>query len=332
MNFISPITVFASPDAYQAQYKPASGYEWSTSGLYEAPNRRGGAAVSFFINKQKKDTAVKQMAAGGRDGSGSTGKEKPDTALVKIYSLDAAGNANYEPVRTLRWVVDTGFNKMYWGMEEKGFRQPGSAKPKPADPEPGGYEVFPGRYKLVITYAKASDSTFITVKDDPRLGNRNDIKLAQRNMYDRVRRSTDKLITATDQLTESEEVLTKMLTQLKDLEGKEIDSLRRSTTKMQDEIKDIRGLINEKPNSKQGMFYVSYEETVMTAIQRAKDAIGSKMVIPGRKVEILVENAEKSVKDIVGKINNFYSGKWAAYRQQAEATKVNLFKDYKMID
>jgi hypothetical protein len=246
--------------------------------------------------------------------------------MVRIY------NSDNELIRTLRWGVDSGFNKMYWGMEEKGFRQPGSAKPKPGDPEPGGYTVFPGRYKLVITYEKASDSTFITVKDDPRLGNRNDIKLAQRNMYDRVRRSTDKLITATDQLTESEEVLTKMLTQLKGLEGKEIDSLRNSTTKMQDEIKDIRGLINEKPNSKQGMFYVSYEETVMTAIQRAKDAIGSKMVIPGRQVEILVENAEKSVKDIVGKINNFYSGKWAAYRQQAEATKVNLFKDYKMID
>lgn len=332
MNFNSPITVFASPDVYQAQYKPASGYEWSINGLYEAPNRRSEAPVSFFINKQKKDTAVKQLAAGGREGTGSTGKEKPDTALVKIYSLDPAGNTNNEPVRTLRWVVDTGFNKKYWGLEEKGFRQPGSAKPKPGDPEPGGYTVFPGRYKLVITYEKASDSTFITVKDDPRLGNRNDIKLAQRNLYDRVRRSTDKLITATDQLTESEEVLTKMLAQLKGLEGKEIDSLRNSTTKMQDEIKSIRELINGKPNSKQGMFYVSYEETVMTAIQRAKEVIGSKMVIPGRQVEILVESAEKAVKDIVGKINSFYSTKWAGYRQLAEGTKVNLFKDYKVIE
>jgi len=235
-------------------------------------------------------------------------------------------------IRTLRWGVDSGFNKMYWGMEEKGFRQAGSAKPLPGAPEPGGFTVLPGRYKLVITYAKASDSTFITVKDDPRLGNRNDIKLAQRNMYARLNKSSDKLNAGTDQLTESEEVLNKMLTQLKGLEGKEIDSLRKSTTKMQDEIKSIRELISGKTSTAQGISRSPFEVTVMSTLQTAQQSIGSKMVVPGRQVEILVENAEKSVKDIAEKINNFYSGKWASYRQLAEATKVNLFKDYKMIE
>src|SRR5207342_3400695 len=137
-------------------------------------------------------------------------------------------------------------NRTYWGMEEKGFRQPGSPKPQAGAQEPGGLPVLPGTYKLVMTYARVSDSTFITVKDDPRLGNRNDIKLAQRKMLDRLKRSSDKLTTGMDQLTESEEVLTKMQSQLKGMEGKEIDSLRKSTTKMQDEIKTIRELISGK--------------------------------------------------------------------------------------
>jgi photosystem II stability/assembly factor-like uncharacterized protein len=348
MKFTSPITVFASPDAYQAQYKAATGYEWSTYGLYEAENRRRGATVSFFINKQKQDTATKQPAVsapaeqaapaitqqggGGRGGRGGGGQggagggRRTDSAMVRIY------NSQNELIRTLRWGVDSGFNKMYWGMEEKGFRQAGSAKPLPGAPEPGGFTVLPGRYKLVITYAKASDSTFITVKDDPRLGNRNDIKLAQRNMYARLNKSSDKLNAGTDQLTESEEVLNKMLTQLKGLEGKEIDSLRKSTTKMQDEIKSIRELISGKTSTAQGISRSPFEVTVMSTLQTAQQSIGSKMVVPGRQVEILVENAEKSVKDIAEKINNFYSGKWASYRQLAEATKVNLFKDYKMIE
>ena len=56
------------------------------------------------------------------------------------------------------------------------------------------------------------------------------------------------------------------------------------------------------------------------------------MVAPGAQVVTVVENAEKSIADIITKINSFYSGKWAAYRQQAESTKLSLFKDYKAIE
>ena len=347
MLFTSPITVFTPPVTYQAQYKSPTGYEWSTYGIYEGENRRRGAPVTFFIKKQKRDSAIKTeppvtaVTAGttpavtepgtrrnSREGSGSAGKGKNDSVLVKIYALNPGDNTNKELIRTLRWAVDSGFNKMYWGMEEKGYRQPGSAKPKPDAQEPGGYAVLPGTYKLVMTYGQSSDSTYITVKDDPRMGNRNDIKLAQRNMYERLRKSTDKLTAVTDQLAESEDVLTKILAQLKDLEGKDIDSLKKSTTKMQDEIKNIRERINGKTNDKQGISRSPFEETVMTAIETARQSIGSKMVVPGRQVEILVENAEKSVNEITEKINNFYSSSWKKYRSLVETTPVKLFKDY----
>lgn len=344
MKFTNPVTVFATKDAYQAQYKAATGYEWSTYGLYDGENRRGGAPVSFFINKP--DSAGRQQPAaapaeqpavaaqqgGGRGGRGGAGQGGPgvggrrtDSAMVRIY------NSGNQLIRTLRWAVDSGFNRMYWGMEEKGFRQPGSPKPQPGAPEPGGLQVLPGIYKLVMTYARNSDSTFITVKDDPRLGNRNDIKMAQRNMADRLRISADKLTTGMDQLTESEELLTKMQAQLKGLEGKEVDSLRKSTTKIQDEIKSIREFISGKTSTAQGITR-SAEQTVMTSLQTAQQSIRSKAVVPGPQVEILVGNAEKAVKDAVEKINNFYGGKWTAYRQQVEGTKLNLFKEYKVIE
>ncbi|HMI77244.1 MAG TPA: hypothetical protein VK484_00540, partial [Ferruginibacter sp.] len=141
----------------------------------------------------------------------------------------------------------------------------------------------------------------------------------------------NRLIMGIDQLTESEEILTKMQAQLKGVEGKDIDSLRKTTTKMQDEIKAIRELISGKSSTAQGITR-SAESTVMTSLQTAQQSIGSKMVAPGPQVETLIVNAENAVKDIVDKINKFYSDKWAAYRQQVEATKVNLFKDYKQIE
>jgi hypothetical protein len=70
----------------------------------------------------------------------------------------------------------------------------------------------------------------------------------------------------------------------------------------------------------------------MTQLQSAQQSIGSKMVVPTAQVETMVANAEKVTKEAIDKINAFYSGKWKDYRQQVEATKVNLFKDYKPIE
>jgi hypothetical protein len=182
-----------------------------------------------------------------------------------------------------------------------------------------------------MTYSRSSDSTFVTVKDDPRLGNRNDIKIAQRNMYDRLRKSADKLTEGMDRLTEAEEVCTKMQAQLRAVEGRDADSLRRATTKMQDEIKSIREVISGKTSERQGLARNPFEITVMSQMQQAQQSIGSKMVVPGQQEETLIVNAEKAVSSTVQKINTFFDGKWKDYRSQVEGTKVNLFKDYKPI-
>jgi photosystem II stability/assembly factor-like uncharacterized protein len=344
------ITVFPSPDAYQSQYKNPAGYEWSVYGLWDAENRRRGAEVSFFVNKPKSDSTQKprtdsaasqptQMqqptggfgGGGGRGGGGGGrfggfggfGGNRSDTAVVRIY------NSNNELIRTLRWPVDSGFNRNYWGMEEKGVRQPGSPKPLPGAPEPGGLQVLPGTYKLVISYQRNSDSTFINVKDDPRMGNRNDIKLAQRKLFDRLKKSADKLTEGMDRLTDAEEVANKIQAETKGLEGKDLDSLRKSSTKMVDSIKAIRDLINGKTVEKQGLARNPFEVTVMSQLQTGQQAIFSKQIIPGPQEETLVGNAETAVSDAINKINNFFDGPWKAYRQQVEGTKVNLFKDYK---
>jgi photosystem II stability/assembly factor-like uncharacterized protein len=308
--FKSKITVSAVQDAYQAQYKAATGYEWSTFGLWDAPNRSRGAAVSYFVIKDK-DTSSK--------------KTKTDSVTVKIF------NDKNENIRNLKWKADTGFNRQYWNMEEKGFRTPGSPKPKPGAPEPGGFQVLPGTYKVVMQLGKDADSTYVTVKDDPRLGNRNEVKMAQRKMYERLRKSADKLTEGMDRLTESEEVCTKITAQLKDLEGKEIDSLRKSTKLIQDSLKAIREFISGKTSDKQGINR-DPGNTVMRTMQIAQGYIGGKSVAPGEQEEKLLKNAETMITMTVQRINNFYNTKWKGYKEQVEGTKVNLFKDYKPIE
>lgn len=308
--FTKPLTVFETPTAYQASYNAAPGYEWSTYGLWDADNRRRGAEVSYFITPVK-DTSSKKM----------------DSLQVKIY------NDKNEVIRNLKWKADTGLNRQWWGMEEKGFRQPGFGRGGgrfgggSEGAEPGGLQVFPGTYKLVLTYGKTSDSTYVTIKDDPRLNKTEDVKMAQRKMLDRLRKSSDKLLTGMDRLSESEEVLTKISTELKGLHGKEMHSLRKATTAMQDSIKRIREFISGRTSDRQGLSRPA-QVTVLGSMQTAQQYIQSKAVAPGAQEEQLVKNAEAMINEAVKRINNFYATQWSDYRKLVESTRVNLFKDY----
>jgi photosystem II stability/assembly factor-like uncharacterized protein len=306
--FTKRVTAFAPPEAYQANYTAAPGYEWSTWGLYDAENRRRGAAVSYYVLPTK-DTSS---------------KAKTDSVQVKIY------NDKNELVRSLKWKADTGFNRQWWGMEERGVRSPGSPKPRPGAQEPPGFAVFPGTYKVVLNLGTESDSTMVTVKDDPRINRSADVVRAQRNMVDRLRRSTAKLTEATDRLAESEEVLGKMLSQLRGVEGKDADSLRKATTAMQDSIKQIKEAISGKPSDRQGITRPP-QRHVMSAIQTAQMYVVAKSVAPGPQEETLVSQAEGMIGSALARINSFYATSWRAYRNLAESTKIPLFKDYQPI-
>ncbi len=294
----------------QAEFKNAPGYEWSTFGIWDAPNRPGGAPLTFHVNYLSTDTGAKAA--------------KLDTVQVRIF------NAANEQVRFLKYKADTGLNKKYWGLEQKGYRNPGSPKPKPNDPEPRGRDVLPGTYKVVYQLGDAKDSTMITVIDDPRLGNRNNIKISQAAMQDRLRKSSDKLVDGMDRLTESEDLLKKMEAQLKDVEGKPADTLRKATKIMQDSIKAIRESINGKRIERQGYGQVP-QVTVMNTLQQANSYISSKTLSPGPQEEMLVKRAEDVIAVSVDRINKFYNGAWKQYRNLAENTKLDLFKDYKPI-
>jgi hypothetical protein len=211
-------------------------------------------------------------------------------------------------------------------MEEKGYRYPGTPKPKPGDLEPGGRLVLPGSYKLVMEFQMAKDSTIITIKDDPRFGNRNSVRQAQNQMHDRLRKSSDQLTEGMDKLTDAEDASKKIEVHYKDITGASADSIRKSTQVMQDSIKAIREYINGKTQTKQGYGQVP-QITVINQLQEADQSIGYKTIVPGAQEEMLVSRAETSIKEAVDRINRFITGQWARYRAYVNANQQSFFKD-----
>lgn len=320
------ITVFDTPEAYQVQFKNKSGYDYSTWGLYEGQNRSRGAAFSFFMKPSLKSIDSLSSNIAVKSLPDSVNKIKSDSVVVKIF---APGN---ELIRTMKIKADTGFNRNYWGFEMKGIRQPGSPKPGPASPEPiSNIRVFPGTYKLVISLGKDADSTLLIVKPDPGV-------VLQRDMYDakmaavkRVEKSIIKTVEITDRLFEAEETIAKIDAQLKNMEGKEADSLRKKGKEMADSIKKIRNFIMGTPQQKQG-YGSPYEITVGERLREARGEITRKSKIPDAQEFGLIEMAEGLVNEAVQKTNVFFNGKWKEYQQQAEQTPMKLFKDFRAIE
>jgi hypothetical protein len=302
---------FDSRNVVQAQFKNAPGYEWSTWGIWDAENRPANAPISYFI-KASSDTSA---------------KAKKDSVVVKIY------NDKNEVIRNLKWAADSGFNRAYWGMEEKGFRTPGAGGGGRrmggggggrGGAEPAGQKALPGIYKVVMAYKGISDSTMITLLDDPRLGNRNNIKTAQAALRAELKKSGDQLIEAMDLLTEADEASKKVETYTKEMKGATVDSLKKSTKKLQDEIKALREFISGTTQTKQGYGQVP-QITVMNQYQQASSAISSKSIEPGAQEKMLVERAAGLISDAVKKANAFKEGSWKKYMEQVAATKMDPF-------
>lgn len=335
-NVNKNVQLSVSSEAYQNSVRNAPGYEWSTWGIWDAQNRNRGAAVTYYIKKLRPRDSMRTTDAaaapapeatgprggGNRGGGGGGAALRGDTAMVRIY------NDKNELVRTLRWGVDSGYSRNYWGMEEKGTRNIGSPKPGPNTAEPGGLAVMPGTYKIVLTYNRESDSGFVQVKADPRSKADLSARTAQKQMLKRLTQSTDKLIEGMDRLTDAENVAKKIEAGAAGVEGKDADTLRKMCKQVQDEIKAIREQVSGKRNERQGYGDLP-QENVVTAVNEARSVILGKPVAPGQQEEKLVQIVEQRMSPVIQRINKFFSGRWAAFKALYEGTKLNPFKEYK---
>jgi hypothetical protein len=137
--------------------------------------------------------------------------------------------------------------------------------------------------------------------------------------------------TLNDRLTEADEIVLKVNDDLKNADSTRADSLRKSGKAIQDSIKNIRYLISGKPQEKQGYGNLP-QVTIGNAIGELRRNVFNKTTVPGEQEERLFTEVTELVNQALKKGNNFFEGKWKAYRAYMEATPVKLFKDYTPIN
>ena len=153
-------------------FTPASGtifHTWRTGegggGGYSAPNAPSGAIIDYYLKSEIKSGGGREQGQGQRMGMDRQGGGQ---GPVKIVITDEHGN----PVATDYGPGNAGVNRFVWSMQYDGATQFTGERPQPANPFFGGNRgprVAPGTYKVSVTANGQTQSTTVTVDQDPNL-------------------------------------------------------------------------------------------------------------------------------------------------------------------
>jgi len=276
-----------------------------------------------------KATPSSAKATAGKD---AAGKDKPASANAKadkkatIMVLSLEGDT----LRRFKTELDTAFSsRIWWNMDTKGARFPSKNEPGPDQLEPwGGPQVLPGEYWVKAEYMGYFDSVKVKVMDDPRLNIARADREAQiaaiRDMHQIVERSTK----AYDRLKEAEKTIGLVESQMVNVP----DSLKKELNKMGSALKDSISALKEQ----------FFQHKEVKGIQRNPDVLVAKMRkalgyiqggqgAPNANAQIAIRTAKQEAGTLIDSVNQLIDIQWKAYREQVEAVRFTLFKDFERI-
>jgi hypothetical protein len=251
-------------------------------------------------------------------------------------------------IRNLNVKLDSsGFNRSYWGFEQKGKRGAGAPKSGgggfgrrmaegPADASPAeereftGRDVLPGKYKVVVTAGNWKDSAMVEVSDDPRLPSKNEVVLAQDKLLDQLQVVADKYNAAQDQLDDADLILTQLKAEWKDKKDKGVDSLNKVHKAITEKVKNLREMMVGKRQEKQGYGTVP-TITPIGIIRNASMLVMGKTSMPGAQEDRAIAEAVVAANEVATKVNAFFAKDWADFRKLVEATPIKKFKEIETI-
>ncbi|MCG8373899.1 MAG: hypothetical protein MI700_10215 [Balneolales bacterium] len=300
-----PIKAFASPDAYLATWRQATGSRFSADGMFMGENRGRGAMLTYAVNK----SLVEE-------------DDEEEDVTIEIYDME--GNK----LRTFdRTPQENGVNRTSWGLERAGVRNPSRNAPRGNNNfEPGGSSVLPGTYKVKYTYGDYSDSTMVTVHPDPRIEMPMAALEATYAFYDNVYELRSHLRKHVSMLHDAQTIIQVNETLVKNDPREEKKELMEMNKATKERIGEIMDMIFGKQDDRQGITR-NPDVTVMQRLFAPNRYLGGDYDGPGATEENLFRIAEEAVEQAVQEINAFVEGDWAEYQSAMESANLSPFKD-----
>ena len=316
-----PIHAFTPPVAYEVSTKGEPGIFAGGASYFHGKNKPLGAMLTFSVKEGVKKPAAdgnKQKEQTKRQDDEHPGQKAPLAKKVTIKVIDENGNV----VRTLSTVPKTGINRVNWRLDRKGYRFPGSPKPKKHAGElGGGGYVIPGTYKLVFSYQGHSDSTRLTVKSDPRQNISTEAMKANYALVQPVLKKMQSLAEAVDRLKESKKTMLEVAKLLPQKKDKNYNAFEKISKVMKDSLKAINAAISP-PKNIQGIY--SNPKLVTTRLRGVYSIIFEREPLNATE-KLVLKQSENIIDNTLQRIDNFFKNQWTAYKKTAEGMKLSPF-------
>jgi hypothetical protein len=299
--------VFPSTAGYLISYRSYDGVRFSGQAEFKGDNKSYDK-VAFNVWKKPNPDKTKTK----------DGDDKGPKAKITIF--DSENNK----IRSISRKVVDGLNRLNWGLEADGIRYFSRTEPKEDDDLPGGDDVLPGKYNVVIDLEGKKDSIIAEVKADPKAPytakDLSDIKKAtveQNDLVEKARKSFDQLMDAKKSIA----IVEKLLENQPDSTKKSFKELHKKLNGQLDTLinlfvgpENVKG-IQRNPDQLSSVLY------------SAQNYIKSSWTAPKSNALFALEKAKSVTDSCVAKVNLFIKGDWSEYRQKANALQVKIFKE-----
>ncbi len=316
-----PLYVSKPQAAYLTVQRSYDGPRFAADAVYEAPNKSPIARFPVWIRPEllRKADAKEENGQDSLSKQNSASDKKKEKATLYVLSLSG------DTLRRWKADIDTGFNYISWGLDTRGVDMPSNREPDADRLESGGGPpILPGTYRVVVRWRDYTDSTQLTVLDDPRLGLSVEQRRAQaealRRFYptvERAKQTYERLKKAEKTIQTIEAALTNTPDSLKKAVIDRGKVLRDSIAQMKEHFfpqKEGKG-IQRNPN------------TLNAQLSRAISYLEASPGAPNATALLAIEAAEKAVANIVARTQAFFEGLWREYRRQVEQLPISLFGD-----
>jgi hypothetical protein len=220
--------------------------------------------------------------------------------------------------------VEKGINRVQWNLDRKVERMPSQPKPEADAPEPGGWEVPPGTYKIRVSYGQYRDSGMVAVKLDHRVPYTETDILARTAMleklYSKIRIATD----AADRLRDAKKRIEQIAGLIKDRTDSAAHKVKDLGRAMQDSIKKLNELFVDK--EVQGWRWDP--DVLQSRLGNVLTYANSSWYAPTETQMLAYEQVIAHMQKVADALNRFFERDFPTYRAAVDAAKIEFFEPY----
>ncbi|MGD8680012.1 MAG: hypothetical protein PVJ33_06560 [Lysobacterales bacterium] len=325
----------AGGQQYTAAQTPST--RFTGSGEFRADNEPYGVMITFMASgddlphpnadKERQRNIAKRKAEKPAEGD----EEKPaGPPKVTLTVKDDRG----EVVRTKKYAVHQGLNRIVWGMEHDGVRpMPGSDAPDLDDGLPAGPEVPPGKYEVALSLPGADReadvaTAKVTLAADPRLVIPPENYMENYRTQLALQEMRESAVTQVERITRAREgvdTVVKLIDERKGPTGTpsdDLQALRKRAGVLRKALDELEKRFRTPPETS-GIAYD--DDKVVSRIGVAQAYVRSSRDTPTPTAHAYIDLAHDTLDQARSAVDEFVSGDLAKFRQAVKAAGIGLF-------